>query len=108
MTGTIAREIENKIIQKAVEGLVAAGHLVGLHDGEEMVVQPTSDAAAVMAALHSVDEETLVTTESGGRKRTGWVKLIHGNSAWDVISDYTTNLEAALKGASDLADHYSK
>jgi len=32
------------------------------------------------------------------------VYFVLGNSGWDVISDYTTNLEALLAGANALAE----
>lgn len=38
----------------------------------------------------------------------GWVYVVMGNDGWDVISDYTTNLEPLMSGANRLAEKYSK
>lgn len=37
-------------------------------------------------------------------KRIGWVRMIYGNDGWDVMADYTTNLEDVLTDANKLAD----
>ncbi len=34
----------------------------------------------------------------------GWVRFIYGNDGWDVISDYTTNLEPVMKLVQPLID----
>ncbi len=53
--------------------------------------------------LFNLDECHLAFHKDG--KRIGWVYLVFGNSGYDLISDYTVNLEEFLKGANDLADH---
>jgi len=41
--------------------------------------------------------------DNGGAP-SGWVYFVYGNDGWDVVSDYTTNLEAVLKGSGELAE----
>lgn len=42
---------------------------------------------------------------SGGRiDCVGWVRLVFGNDGWDVISDYSTNLEEKLKPINEWVD----
>lgn len=36
----------------------------------------------------------------------GRVWLVYGNDGWDVISDYTVNLEHIMEGANKLSDKY--
>lgn len=36
----------------------------------------------------------------------GWILLVLGNSGYDIISDYTTNLEEFLKNCNALADKF--
>lgn len=36
--------------------------------------------------------------------KIGWIWFIYGNDGHDVVSDYTTNLEKVLQGATALAE----
>jgi hypothetical protein len=38
------------------------------------------------------------------RRSFGWVRFIYGNDGWDVINDYTTNLEPVIAGVNALAE----
>jgi hypothetical protein len=96
------QEIEKKIARKVIDDALASGYTLDVHDSEEWVIQNSSDADAVMAAMFSTDDDSLHIRKDG--ERIGWVWFIYGNSGWDVISDYTVNLEDLLKGASELAE----
>jgi hypothetical protein len=37
----------------------------------------------------------------------GWVLFIYGNDGWDVISDYTCNLEPIMGPANELSEQHS-
>jgi hypothetical protein len=39
-------------------------------------------------------------------KEFGWVRFIYGNGGWDVINDYTTNLEPWMTNVDAIADQY--
>lgn len=107
MTGNIMREIETKIITALVREALDAGYHIGVDDGNEMVLSPSTKVDSIIGALFSVDEEHLVFFDEEGKKK-GWVFLVHGNGGWDVISDNTTNLEHVMGEADKLSDHYSK
>ena len=47
-----------------------------------------------MAAMFSTDEDYLYVHK--GKEKAGWVRFIYGESGWDVICDYTTNLESLM------------
>ncbi|WP_262222480.1 hypothetical protein [Stenotrophomonas maltophilia] len=102
--------IERAVIRKAVSDLIAEGYAIQVHNGEELAVNGTRDAATVMAAIMQTDEDRLYLLNVEGpayapkMTRAGWVHLVYGNDGWDVVSDYTTNLGNALTGAGDLAD----
>jgi len=62
-----------------------------------------------MRAIMTTDDDMLLfnaSTASGAPedKMVGWVRLIYGNDGWDVVNDYTTNLETLMAGATALAD----
>jgi hypothetical protein len=100
--------VERAIIRRAITDVLAAGYLVRVHDGEDWACEPTLDLGVLMAAIMATDEEKLVVYrhDSKGAKWVphGWIFLVHGNDGWDVINDYTTNLEDVLKGATELGD----
>lgn len=97
-------EMESLVIGRAIQDLLAAGYAISVDDGgDELALQPSTDAKAILEALFSVDQEHLCVSKVGTSFR-GWVFLVHGNDGWDVISDYTTNLEEALQGTNALAD----
>lgn len=106
MTRAIRELAETQVILPFVEDAVAAGYTLGVYDGEEQVLPPTSDPPAVMAALFSVDEEYITVCRGG--KPVGWVYLVHGNGGWDVVSDYTTNLAPLMARSIAAADRLSR
>ena len=54
-----------------------------------------------------VHEATGDLLEDGKINSIGWVYLVFGNDGWDVISDYTTNLEFLMGEALKISDHYA-
>lgn len=101
------QKIERQIARKTAKDLIAAGYSVAVFDGEEIALEASTDVRAIMAAMFSTDEDYLFAmtpSEDGKMKRAGWVRFIYGNTGFDVINDYTTNLETALAGTNALAD----
>ena len=97
--------LEVQVITRAVNDLVAAGYVISVNDGQEIVVRGSVDTKTIMAALFSVDEERLIARQPGVQ---GSILLIHGNDGYDVIADYSLSLESALEGANKLADRLSE
>lgn len=98
-------KMEREIIKAAIKGLLDAGYKISVFDSEETVLEPTSDGDAVFAELYATDCEYLITHRQDGQA-CGHVFLVYGNDGYDVISDYTTNLEVALKAANELGEKY--
>ena len=101
------QKIERQIARKTAKDLIAAGYSVAVFDGEEIALEASTDVRAIMAAMFSTDEDYLFAmtpSEDGKMKRAGWVRFIYGNTGFDVINDYTTNLETALTETNALAD----
>lgn len=99
--------IEREIANAAVNGLLRAGYEISVFDGEEVVNSPVNDAELIIADMFSTDIERLEVYRAGDyERRVGWVLFVYGNDGWDVICDYTTNLEPALKEADLLAEKY--
>ena len=86
--------IENVIAKTLVAKALERGWLVTVHDGEEVALRRSNDAAAIWGAMRSTDEDNLIFFAQDGETRLGWVWLIWGNGE-DLISDYTDKPEIA-------------
>lgn len=98
-------ELERQIATKVVECLIKADFTVSVNDGEEIVLQYSTDVPAILAAMFSTDEDYLLVHDRKSGRSRGWVRLLHGNGV-DMISDYTINLESAIKDANDFAEQW--
>lgn len=95
---------ERRIAEKLVGDILAAGMAVSVDDGGGFPVKRSTDGAAILGALATSGEDTLIIRGADG-ERVGFVSLIWGNEC-DLISDHTASpaLDSLVKGASDLAD----
>jgi hypothetical protein len=105
MSVKMRQMVEREIITRLVADALAAGYTLGVNDGEETTLQRCKDAGQVLSALFTTDEDWLLVYDATG-KQIGWVRLIYGNDGWDVISDYTVNLESIMQGANEVSDKY--
>lgn len=105
MSRKLEIELEKRIFRAAVDDLLAAGYALGLSDGEERVVKKSLSPDEIVAAAFTTDDEELYAVDLKTGEDVGWVKFIWGNVE-DCLSDYTTNLEEALKPANALAETY--
>src|SRR5262245_19344559 len=107
MSVKMRQHVEREIADAAIKGLLAAGHDLSVNDTEEWSILNSRDAAAVLAAMFQADEEWLCVdvkpANTAKRDCYGWVRFIYGNDGWDVINDYSTNLEGPLTAANALA-----
>ena len=102
--------IEKEIATQFVKDAIAAGYWLALDNGgDELEVKPTGNTDVILAAMFEVDDEHLYVYPAGKVKdedSIGWVYFVYGNDGWDVINDYTTNLEPIMAGADALAEKY--
>lgn len=84
------QKVERMIVRRIVTDAIRLGYTVDVNDGEEVTVMASTSVRKVMAAVMTTDEDYLILHK--GKKR-GWVRLVYGNDGWDVVNDYTTNLE---------------
>ena len=101
--------VEREVFRRTCQVLVNAGFQLALHDGEDWAAQRTDDILKLANAAMATDEETLIVYHQpdiadAKWQRFGWVFFVYGNSGWDVINDYTLNLEDVLKPINDYTD----
>lgn len=99
--------IEGQIVRKLIEDAISQGHGVTVNNGEEDAYAGT-DVEQALAACFQTDEDYIEldkALEDEGYLSDGWVRLVYGNSGWDVISDYSANeiTERAVAGAMELS-----
>jgi len=111
MSVKLRQELERRIVTQVIESALAAGYQLSVDDGEEITVKRSIDKEKVLTAMFTTDEDRLWfhKPEDKGTvdARFGWVYFIYGNDGYDVVNDYTTNLEEVMKEANALADKYA-
>ena len=99
MTAFQITTVETQIIRGTIDALLASGFTLGVNDGEETTLKRCREAATILAAMRTTDEDYLLVYKadgSGGEFGDGWVRFVYGNEDHEVINDYTTNLEEFL------------
>lgn len=104
------RKIERMIVDAVVEDAIKAGYeLQVVADGEDMT-ERTTDGAAIIAMLMDLDDAHLIyrKPETPKENHDAWVRFVFGNDGWDVINDYTANLDKLelLKRADAISEEW--
>lgn len=118
MSVQMRQEVERKIVGRFVKDALAKRYRLAVslergYDTDTMLLGST-DKAKIMEEAFAGDECHIFvqptegpTIKDGAVVSIGWVYCVFGNGGWDVISDYTTNLEELLAGANAISDQYS-
>lgn len=98
--------IERDIVLRTVAALLAAGYELNIDNGGDEYELPnfTLDAALLTQHLMETDDEYLMVATKGEDNVKGWVRFVYGNDGYDVISDYTTNLEPIIEPIMDYIE----
>jgi hypothetical protein len=96
--------VEKHIARAIVKAGIAAGYKLAVENGgDDLECRPTNLASEVLKVMFATDQDE-IRFFTQGEQNAGWVRLIYGNEGYDVISDYTINLEKVIKPANDIAD----
>jgi len=121
MSNVMRREVETKIVGAFVDSALKAGYRLAVSldrgwDIDDMLLgATTADREKIMSEAFSGDECHIFIQPPEGELTKdhrvvslGWIYCIFGNDGYDVISDYTTNLEklGLMDEAQKLSDHY--
>lgn len=96
MSVALRRRAERSIARKCIGALLRAGYEISVNDGEETTLKNSRERKAIFEAMFSTDEDYLLVHSAGAETHFAWVRFIYGNDGFDVIADYTTNLESVL------------
>ena len=94
--------VERTIVVMTVEALLKAGYMLNVNNGgdEDELPQRTNHPQTLLAAMMETDEERLHIYSAGGWG-VGEIDFVYGNDGYDVISNYTTNIESILNPVMD-------
>lgn len=99
--------VEREIATQLIKDALAEGYLLGVNDGEETTLERCGSSDKVLTAMFTTDEDWLLVYEQGKTDHFGWVRFVYGNDGYDVISDYSANLEHIMAGANKVSDKYA-
>jgi hypothetical protein len=95
MSVKMRQEVERKIATAAIQSLLQAGFALSVDNGgDEYELSHSTDQTAILKAMFLCDEDRLYVEKES--KTFGWIYFVYGNDGWDVISDYTVNLESFI------------
>ncbi len=100
------QRIERLITRRFIVNALAAGYAITVNDGEEDVLERSHDQHAILGAMFTTDEDRLFLERNNFG--CGWVRFIYGNDGWDVVNDYTTNLQSIMDNVEKTADRLEK
>jgi hypothetical protein len=110
------RAMEKRIVKQFVTDALKAGFRLAVsldrgYDVDDGMLNGSTNVAKIMDEAFAGDEAHIFVqpgkgplVEEGSVVSIGWVYIVLGNDGYDVISDYTTNLEYLLAGANKLAE----
>lgn len=98
-------DIERRICRKMIRTLRRDGYRLRVNSGEEWETRADANENELMRALFNLDDAWLVVRDRDNKK-CGWIRLIFGNDGYDVVNDYTTNLETVLAPVFAYADAF--
>lgn len=97
--------VELQVVDAIIKAAVDAGYHLEV-EGEEGEGVDTSDASALKVLLFNLDDAIVLVFNGKGRKAFGWIRLVFGNDGWDLVSDYSVNLEEFLAPVQAVADFW--
>jgi hypothetical protein len=106
------QEVERKIARAFIREAIKQGYAINIDNGAGdtengyELPEPSRDAAAILKAMFATDDERLYLFKAGAAEPCGWCWFVYGNDGWDVITDYTTNLEPLMGPANKLSEKY--
>ena len=95
--------VEIEILTAVLDEALRQGLSISVYDGGEHFAA-TTDRPTLLDQLFNTDEDVIFVYQ--GTEQIGWVKFVYGNDGWDVVSDYTTNLESIMGPADVLSKKY--
>ncbi len=95
-------KLERTIVQSLVTELIDHGFWLCLDDGDGSSIA-TNDGPVLLDSMMETDIDRIEAYPNGGS-----VLLVYGNDGWDVIADYSPNLEPLIAKTLDLSAAFER
>ena len=80
---------EKKAVKKVVEKALRMGYMISLYDGEEYCVKRSTDKALILANIYQTDMDRMYFRYRETGEQVGSVLFVYGNSASEVLADWS-------------------
>lgn len=94
--------IEKSITNRLMGCIMSGKTSVSVWDGEEWMLKKETNRDKVKDIIGDTDQTQMRIHDMDGNY-LGWIMLVHGND-WDMICDYSVELESMLKPVNDWVD----
>jgi hypothetical protein len=89
------QQLDRKIATELVDRLLSDGYAITCCIGDRHpVIERTKDRTAILEFLFDVDMAQLLVHLAG---ETSWLELIFDEQGWDVVADYSSDLEELVE-----------
>jgi hypothetical protein len=97
--------LETTITKKLIARLLSQwSNNLAINSGDDADDYAGRNRTKLVSACLGVDDCRVYLMNADGKTANGWVYLVYGNDGWDLISDYTTNLEDMLAPINTYCD----
>jgi hypothetical protein len=93
--------IEFEVVYRTIKAARKAGFTLSVDD------EPDSsklDDAGLLDLLFNLDDAYLILTSRDCLQKSGWIRFVFGNNGYDVICDYSINLESLVDQINEYAN----
>lgn len=106
----IIREFERKIVRMTIDAVLAAGRKAAWN--HDSYIEDDDTFYASDSSEETLDDafacnDLRLWVDPLDFPNRGWIWFVFGSNGYDVISDYTTNIEELLKPINDYCDKYA-
>lgn len=98
--------IELQVVDALIKAAKDASYRLEIDASKLSLPRRVSDDTFKLA-LFDLDGDCIVVVDRTPQS-LGWIRLVFGNNGWDLISDYSTNLETFLEPVQAVADFWGQ
>jgi hypothetical protein len=99
VTDRMRRRIQRHIILRAIRDALTDGCILTVKAAGDVLAFQSTDYAAIKGAVHRAWPDCLLIYRPDNILEPGWVELNYDFKPWDVIHDFSSNVDDVVCGA---------
>jgi hypothetical protein len=103
MNDRMRQRIQRRIILRIVSDALAGGYSISVQADGDTLVSCSTDRLAIMSTASRYSPDSLLIHSADDEADPGRVEFDYANEPWDVINDFSCNIEDAVRGAKAAA-----